>query len=92
MKNQDLIDDIVERLCGALPPTAKDLVAKVASEAREAWGGEKVFISKRPGEGRSERNQAILRDYQRGERLAFLERKYGVSQRHILRILHSNKG
>ncbi len=87
MKTQDVIDDIVERLSGALPAATRDLVTKVAKDAREAWGGDRVFISKRPGEGRSERNQAILRDYQRGERLAFLSRRYGLTERRILQII-----
>lgn len=87
MKGQDLIDDIVDRLSGVLPATARTMLDKVARDAREAWGGDRVFISKRPGEGRSERNQSILRDYQRGERLGLLARRYNLTERRILQII-----
>lgn len=87
MKGQDIIDDVVERLVGALPATTRDAIARVAKEVREAWGGDRVFVSKRPGEGRSERNQSILRDYQRGERLGLLARRYGLTERRILQII-----
>lgn len=85
--NQDIIDDIVTRLCSVLPEPVQAHVERVARDTREAWGGDRVFISKRPGEGRSERNQSILRDYQRGERLALLARRYGLTERRILQII-----
>jgi Mor family transcriptional regulator len=87
VKAYDVVDDLAGRLMDALPAAAKSHVDQAVRAVRAEWGGRRVFVGKRNGEGKLERNQAILRDYQRGERLPFLERRYGVTQRHILRII-----
>jgi Mor family transcriptional regulator len=87
----DIVADILQR-CLALaqknqaPLTEKD-IAEVEREVRNDWGGDRPFIAKRNGEGHSQRNSRIMRDYLAGERLKLLERRYGLTQRRLLQII-----
>jgi Mor family transcriptional regulator len=85
-------DDIVEytlRCVLALAPELSDAIRKSASQqVREMFGGERVYVSRRPGEGRFVRNAQIRRDYKSGERIPLLERRYGLSPAHLWRIIN----
>lgn len=83
----DFVADVV-RVLSAVVPGLSEEQGRAASEAiRERWGGDRPYIARRLGEGRSERNVAIRRDHQRGESLALLERRYQLCRRQLLRII-----
>lgn len=82
----DFVSDVLA-VVASVAPLAPEQVAAAEAEVRARWGGDRPYIARRVGEGRSERNDQIRRDYLRGERLALLERRYGVSQRHLMRII-----
>lgn len=85
-------DDIVEytlRCVLALAPDLSEAIRKSASQqVREMFGGERVYVSRRPGEGRFARNAQIRRDYKAGERIPLLERRYGLSPARIWQIIN----
>lgn len=58
---------------------------------RAKWNGDRPYIAKNAGEGSSERNDAVWREYQRGERVGYLAIKYNMSRRHIERIIAAAK-
>lgn len=91
VRRDDLVADILARATAAADKNEGVLTAEMADrierEVRSDWGGDRVFIPKRAGEGHSDRNARIVRDYLSGERLAFLERRYGLSQRRLLQII-----
>ena len=87
----DIVSDILRRCQQASqkaegPLTAKD-IEDLERAVRLDWGGDRPFIAKRAGEGHSQRNSRIMRDYLTGERLALLERRYQLTQRRILQII-----
>ena len=86
----DFVDDVLATVRELVPSLSAEVCAQACAAIRERWGGDRPYIARRAGEGRSGRNDAIRRDYQRGERLALLERRYSISQRHILRIIKSD--
>lgn len=83
----DFVDDLLAIVCRRLPGLSVELAAEVAAEVRGLWGGSRPYIARRAGEGRSARNEAIRRDYHRGERLPLLERRYKLSQGQLSRII-----
>lgn len=85
--DDDFVDDVLALVVRMVPGMTPDHAAQAAQAVRERWGGDRPFIARRAGEGRSGRNEQIRRDYLRGERLALLERRYGLSQRHLIRIV-----
>lgn len=84
-------DDVVEftlRCVLAMSPTISEAVAHAADRyVREVFGGSRAYIAAKAGEGTSARNQAIRRDYLLGERISLLARRYGVSERQVIRIV-----
>jgi hypothetical protein len=69
---------------GELTP---ELVKGVEAGIRADWGGDRVFIAKRRGEGHGSRNSRIFRDYLAGERVKLFSRRYELSERQLLRII-----
>lgn len=69
------------------PEMTDEQAARLASRACGTWGGDRPYIAKRQGEGRSDRNAAIRRDFQRGESIPLLMRRYELCRRQILRVL-----
>lgn len=62
----------------------------VESKLREMFGGERVYIGKTSVDAIqhvSQRDRAILRDWRHGEHVPVLARRYGLSDRHIRRIV-----
>jgi Mor family transcriptional regulator len=84
--DNDIIDDIFAAVID-LAPAFKEKLLQLKREKRDAWAGDRPFIARRDGEGRSQRNEAIVRDYLRGERVALLSRRYEITERHVLRVL-----
>ena len=88
--SDDIIDDVLRRVIEMAPAFTAALAAQVARETRHEWAGDKArifYIARRDDETRSARNESIMRDYRSGERLALLERRYGITQRRILQII-----
>ena len=90
----DFIIDIKTRLLeqaaelGISKQTAALLAACVDTTAKD-YAGERVYIGKAEASAAelSARNRAIIRDWRAGERVPLLSRRYGVSIRHIRRIV-----
>lgn len=85
--DNDIVADMLATVRELWPDLAPQKLAQAEAQIRERWGGDRPYISRRAGEGRSARNQAIRRDHQAGERVALLERRYGLSRFQIHRIL-----
>lgn len=88
----DFVDVLGALVLELLPDVQAASVLALKAAVRERWGGDRPFIAKRSGEGRSERNRAIRADFQRGERVAFLMRRYHLSRMQIYRILDLPEG
>jgi len=92
---EDIIEYTIACALALSPPEVRaylreHMAPQVSAQARKIFGGDRVFIGKRSGDTRSERNAAIKRDYwQSGERIALLERRYGLSASHLWRIIKS---
>jgi Mor family transcriptional regulator len=90
-RRDDIVADILTRATAAASANkgvlTSELAEKIEREVRADWGGDRVFIPKRAGDGHSGRNSRIMRDYLNGERLALLERRYQITQRRILQII-----
>lgn len=97
----DLIDDVLDAVlqlapsfCAALAAHRDQLaaMARAISEEKHAeFGGEQFYIAKTPEASRrqrSQRNAAILRDHQAGERMMLLERRYKLSRQSIWKIIN----
>lgn len=88
--NDDIIDDVLRRVIEMAPEFGAALAAQIARDVRHEWAGDRariLYIARRSDELRSERNEAILREYKRGDQIALLERRHGVTQRRILQII-----
>lgn len=89
--HNDIVADILQRAAkltqkSGAALTEKDL-AELERDVRLDWGGDRPFIAKRAGEGHSQRNSRIMRDYLNGERMALLQRRYELTPRRILQII-----
>ena len=85
-------DDVVEytlRCVLALAPSFQACLARqIEAQVRGTFGGARVYVGKRAGEGAATRNAAIRRDYRAGERLELLERRYGLGRVQLWRIIN----
>jgi Mor family transcriptional regulator len=85
-------DDVVEytlRVVLALAPGLSQAITRTAeAQVRSTFGGARVYVGRRSGEGTAARNEAIRRDYRNGERLELLERRYGIGRTQIWRIVN----
>lgn len=87
----DLLVEIRNRVMGHV--ACEVTRARIAAEldaVRRDWGGERPYIAVN-GEGAratmSRRDAALLRDWQAGERVALLARRYGISRRRVWQII-----
>ena len=85
-------DDIVDYTLRCIAAVSAGVDASVLDAAeqqvREQFGGERVYVGKRRGQGLVERNAEIRRLYARGERVAFIARKFGLSRFRVHAILN----
>jgi Mor family transcriptional regulator len=85
--SEDVVDFTL-RCVLAMAPGLSEAIARMAdAHVREVFGGDRVYVANRRGEGHSARNAAIRRDYQNGERVELLMRRYQLSSRRIYEIL-----
>jgi Mor family transcriptional regulator len=100
----DLIDDVLDAVlqmapafCAALAEHRDQLQAlahKISEQKHNEYAGDRVYIpstTEAARRERSSRNAAILRDHQKGERMALLERRYGLGRTALWKII-SGKG
>lgn len=93
--SEDVIEYTIACALALSPPEMRaEIRAHIALHAsqqvRRVFGGDRMYISQRAGEGKSTRNAAIKRDYwQRGEHIPLLERRYGLSVRQLWYIIKS---
>lgn len=83
----DPIHHTLAELAKRLPATPAAVMVEVDSVVRDHWGAERLYLSKRPTEGRRHRDEQIFGDYQRGERPGLLARRYKLSVQRILQIV-----
>lgn len=85
-------DDVVEytlRVVMAMAPGFSAAAREAAERhVRELFGGSQVYVPRRTGDGRAERNDQIRRDHRAGERIGLLARRYGLSPAQIWRIVN----
>jgi Mor family transcriptional regulator len=87
----DILHDIEARMIGA--GVDGDTIRRILSEVRRDWAGENTYIARHGEDPRviiSRRNLALLRDWQRGERVPYLARKYGISVKTVYRIIRGH--
>jgi Mor family transcriptional regulator len=98
----DLIDDVLDAVlqlapafCAALAQHRDQLQAlalKVSEQKHREYAGDRVYIpstTETARRERSSRNASILRDHQNGERMALLERRYGLGRTALWKIINS---
>lgn len=83
----DIVADILQRVVALAPGFTAALAVQVDREVREHWGGDRPYIARRAGEGTSQRNAAIRREYQAGAHIGGLSRKYRLSRQRIHQIV-----
>ncbi len=91
----EFLSDATERLVTALRNVgiSAEVAGMVAAEWQASmerdWGGDRPYIGKASQAARqtSVRDARLLRDWHAGERMAALARKYGISDRHVRRII-----
>lgn len=83
----DLISEAFDAVLHFLRQGLDEAAAKDAAHGviAKGWRGSRWYVSGQ--NSTSVRNEAIVRDYLRGERLALLERRYGLTQRRLLQII-----
>ena len=84
----DLISDLLSHIIAMAPGFTAAMAAQVEHEAREKWGGDRVYVQ-RKGNILRQRNAAIKRDYQAGERIAQLSIRYQLSVPRLWEIIGS---
>lgn len=86
-EENDIVADMLRTVQEIWPDLPADKLAQAEAQIRELWGGDRPYISRRPGAGRSARNEAIHRDHRSGERIPLLARRYELTERRIIQIL-----
>lgn len=84
----DLIGDLLSRVIAMAPGFSVALAAQIEREAREKWGGDRVYVQRKGGT-LSQRNATIKREHQAGERTALLSRRHGLSATRLWEIINS---
>lgn len=67
-----------------------EVAVMICAETQAEWAGQQAYIHKDAEDARrsaSERNNKMRRDYQRGESVAFIARRYCLSWRQAYRIV-----
>lgn len=87
--DSDIIDDLLARIIALAPDFNAAIAAQVSREIRDQWAGDRVYISRRAGEGQSSRNEQIKRDHQAGEHMALLQRRYHLKSSRLWEIIRA---
>lgn len=87
----DFVCDVLAIVAALVPGLLPEQVSQADAAVRERWGGDRPYIAKRIGQGRSDRNAAIRRDYLHGESFDLLERRYGLCKRRLIQIVKAGE-
>lgn len=95
MPDIDFIHDVFDRIDAALDkPLPRATRRKLETELRTEWAGDRVYIGQDTDVSRifmSMRDRCICRDHHRGESVALIARRYGISRQRVYQILHRNQ-
>lgn len=84
----DIVDYTIACILALAPSLSAAMMAPAAKQVRETFGGDRPYIARRQGDGRSARNDAIRRDHQAGERIPMLMRRYGLGRTQLHQIIN----
>lgn len=81
------------RAMGISQQVAGMVAAEWLANVTRDWGGERPYIGKQATASveMSRRDAAIRRDWQAGERVEAISRKYKISRQHTYRIIYQDK-
>jgi Mor family transcriptional regulator len=86
---EDILEDVFSRLLAMAPQFNAAVAKQMEADLRAAWGGQRVYVPNKRGQGRSDRNDAIRRDfYRNGDHIHLLTRRYKLTRVQIWRILN----
>lgn len=91
---EDIIEYTLACALALSPPDVRaylrqHVASQVSGQARKVFGGDRIYIGKSIGDSVSDRNEAIKRDWQRGERYSLLERRYKLGKTRLWQIINS---
>lgn len=91
---EDVIEYTIACALALSPPELRaelrqHIATHASKQARRVFGGDRVYIGIKAGQGHSSRNEAIKRDYLAGEHIPLLERRYGVKRSRLWEIIKS---
>lgn len=85
--------DILHRVRHLFDLPAEQLVG-IEQDVRQDWGGERHYVA-RLGESakqiRNKRDERIREQHHRGDHITLLARRWGISERHIRRIVYGEE-
>lgn len=87
--SDDIIDYTLACVLAMAPELSQALLQQASAQVRDTFGGDRVYVSRRAGEGSSARNAQIKRDYLAGEHIPLLERRYGLKRSRLWEIIKS---
>lgn len=93
MSATDIVTDIISRVLAAYRRDGNltdDLAREVSRQVHQDWGGVDVYIPKQGEDDRlaiGQRNAAIIRDLNNGERVCLVARRYRISRRMVYKVL-----
>lgn len=90
--DNDMVADMLRIMLDIWPDLAEPELRRAEAQIRDRWGGDRPYIARRIGQGRSARNDAIRRDHRAGERVPLLARRYQISERRVQQILTAPDG
>ena len=82
--------DVLQGVSARLGDPPANVSLELEHEIRRDWGGDRPYIAKVGEAGhleRSRREAAIRGEHQRGERVGYLARKWGLSARRVQQIV-----
>lgn len=86
----DFVSDVIRRALAAAGSDSESAVIAAEIEIRREWGGERIYVSKTGHADlleMTERNKRIMRDWNAGERVSALARKYRLSKQRISQLI-----
>ena len=86
----DIVRDVLQRVVARIGDVPANIPLEVEAEIRRDWGGDRPYIAKAGEAGRvlrQRRETAIREEHRRGVHPNALARKWGISIRHIQRIV-----
>jgi len=89
---EDVVEYTIACALALSPPEVRTKIRQhiaqhASAQARRIFGGDRVYISRQEGQGRSIRNETIRRQFQKGEHIAYLSRHHNLSERQIWRVI-----